>query len=225
MASGALWVRVLDINVRDAPLLVHVADLNGEARPFWSVSWTLTSVTRRFLSTSRTLMGEARHFWSVSRTLTSVRRRFLSASRTLMAGRALWAGVESPVGFLPFIASVFEAGIAPFLASIIVDVPFLLADGSHWLLDGFECFSRSNKSNSQLVAKPEVLLVEKAGIHPDHERCRFIRYSPGRCFFVRLVLRSLRERASETMPLDFVGWLTRAKLAPFYTREMRRTSK
>src|SRR2546425_966313 len=143
--------------------------LTSARRRFLSVSRTLTSARRRFLSVSRTLTSATRRFLSVSRTLTSVRRRFLSASRTLMAGRALWAGVESPVGFLPFIASVFEAGIAPFLASIIVDVPFLLADGSHWLLDGFECFSRSNKSNSQLVAKPEVLLVEKTGIHPDHD--------------------------------------------------------
>src|SRR5215831_3530805 len=46
----------------------------------------------------------------------------------------LWSGIESPIGFLPFIASVLEGGMAPFLASIIVDLPFLLADGGHLLL-------------------------------------------------------------------------------------------
>src|SRR2546425_4684284 len=98
---------------------------------------------------------------------------FPVGARHFVLAVVLWAGVESPVGFLPFIASVLEAGIAPFLTSAVIDAPFLLVDGSHLLLNGIERFSRSHKTNSQLVAKPEVLLVEKAGIHPDHDvhRC------------------------------------------------------
>src|SRR2546427_5299078 len=77
--------------------------------------------------------------------------------------------VESPVRVLPFVALILEAGVAPLLPSIVIDFPFLLPNGGHFLLDRLERLAGTNEMNAQLIAELKVLLIEKAGVHPDHD--------------------------------------------------------
>src|SRR3989442_4486136 len=58
--------------------------------------------------------------------------------------------VESPVRVLPFIALILEASVAPLLPSIVIDFPFLLPNGGHFLLDRLERLSGTNEMNAQL---------------------------------------------------------------------------